>query len=136
MLTLPVSESLISAEFRSDCSVACSNTSPLCSVSKRSYEFEKKMYSEIHQHNTLKWHTTTFYWPQKQMRDQYFCYQIWEKNTISLKTTWLVINLDAHTAHVICLHLKSTILGLVILIQPNSLPVRSKKKALYTEKIF
>lgn len=58
------------------------------------------------------------------------------ENNISLKTTWLVINLDAHTAHVICLHLKSTILGLVILIQPNSLPVRSKKKALYTEKIF
>lgn len=42
MLTLPVSESLISAEVSSDCSVERSNaSSPLRSLSKRSYKFEK-----------------------------------------------------------------------------------------------
>lgn len=58
------------------------------------------------------------------------------KNNISLKIVWLEINLDAHTAHGICLHLKSTILGLVILTQPNSPPVRSKKEVFYAKNIF
>lgn len=41
-LTLPVSESLISAEAKSDCSVEYSNAASLLySVSKRSYKFEK-----------------------------------------------------------------------------------------------
>lgn len=100
-----MSESLISAEVRSDCSVEYSNAaSPLCSVSKRSYEFGKKIVFRISARQTLEMMSYYISNDHKPNKDQYF-YQIW-KSSISLKIIKLVMNFYVYTAHGMSLHLK------------------------------